>query len=74
MTWKESQIDWIVCRICRVRVHEDCVVNEVCFLCKFPHASHLILSVRLLTKKTGFSNSVVSRYFYLKVIVKVSLC
>ena len=32
-SWRESQMDWIVCRVCTVWVHEDCTVNEVYFLC-----------------------------------------
>ena len=32
-SWRESQMDWIVCRVCTVWVQEDCTVNEVCFLC-----------------------------------------
>ena len=24
--WKESQIDWIICRIFTVRGHEDCIL------------------------------------------------
>ena len=33
-TWEGSQIDWIVCRICTVWVHEDCTIGEVCLLCE----------------------------------------
>ena len=29
-----TQIDWITCCVCTVLVHEDCTLNDVCFLCE----------------------------------------
>ena len=29
-----TQIDWITCCVCTVWVHEDCTLNDVCFLCE----------------------------------------
>ena len=39
--WKESKADWIVLRICRVWMYEDCSVNEVRFLCELSHTEYL---------------------------------
>ena len=42
-TLKESQIDWIACKLCAVWVHEDRSANEACFLCQQFHTNSLIL-------------------------------